>query len=474
MPEQIAAGEEFSRGCSPSWFVASCRHRSVHEIKIRALLCVRKFLAGAPAWVRSGDPHFSISGLLRIGHSAANNNSAPPMPVGTLARTANVRRNPEPGVGLSRRIGGGVASCQTTCRRKHWVLFTSSHLARGSMRRRWAISQVAEPWPGRWACRIAQRQRVAVTVSPAGPGPRILVSEATVRWKTPRGRAGQRERPWMRLRRRMARGASGFWLRAGSRLGLACRGTVYLLVGYLAFRLALATHGRAGAPASSAGAVQAAVAPAWGRVPLVLLVAGLAAYALTQLVEAVFRPAHATGTMGRWRQRAVSSWGFLLYSVFCLSTARLLAETPLEQTAQSEQRQDTGMTADLLRTGWGQAAARPGRDPCRGGRPGGGPAGGPAQLPGAVHRRAHVPGAGHGHAGPWRVRLRRARCGICPGRCLPGQGCGAVQRGARRKAWTRSSVRWPAPLTARGCWRCSPPACSATAFTACSRPGTAT
>ena len=95
--------------------------------------------------------------------------------------------------------------------------------------------------------------------------------------------------------------------------------------------------------------------PAWGRVPLVLLVAGLAAYALTQLVEAVFRPAHATGTMGAWRQRAVSSWGFVLYSVFCLSTARLLAGTPPEQTAQSEQRQDTGMTADLLRTGWGQA-----------------------------------------------------------------------------------------------------------------------
>ena len=95
----------------------------------------------------------------------------------------------------------------------------------------------------------------------------------------------------------MARGASGVWLRAVCRLGLLCRGTVYLLVGYLALRLALAAHGRAGAPASSAGAVQAA--DVWGRVPLVLLVAGLGAYALTQLIEAVFRPAHATGTMGR-------------------------------------------------------------------------------------------------------------------------------------------------------------------------------
>jgi hypothetical protein len=60
----------------------------------------------------------------------------------------------------------------------------------------------------------------------------------------------------------LARGASGVWLRAVSRLGLLCRGAVYLLVGYLALRLALAAHGRTGAPASSAGAVQAA--GAWG------------------------------------------------------------------------------------------------------------------------------------------------------------------------------------------------------------------
>ena len=146
------------------------------------------------------------------------------------------------------------------------------------------------------------------------------------------------------------------WLRAVSRLGLACRGTVYLLVGYLAFRLALAAHGRADAPASSAGAVRAAVAPAWGRVPLVLLVAGLGAYALTQLIEAVFRPSRATGTIGRWRQRAVLSWGCLLYLAFCLSAARLLAGTPPALTAQSEQRQDTDVTADLLRTGWGRLA----------------------------------------------------------------------------------------------------------------------
>ena len=37
----------------------------------------------------------------------------------------------------------------------------------------------------------------------------------------------------------MARGASGVWLRAVCRLGLLCRGTVYLLVGYLAILASL-------------------------------------------------------------------------------------------------------------------------------------------------------------------------------------------------------------------------------------------
>jgi Domain of Unknown Function (DUF1206) len=77
------------------------------------------------------------------------------------------------------------------------------------------------------------------------------------------------------------------------------------------------------------------------------------AYALTQLIVAAFRPAHATGTMASGAS-AVSSWGCLLYS-FCLSTARLAVQAQPRPTAQSEQRQDTGVTADLLRTGWGRA-----------------------------------------------------------------------------------------------------------------------
>jgi hypothetical protein len=149
----------------------------------------------------------------------------------------------------------------------------------------------------------------------------------------------------------MARRASGVWLRAVSRLGLVCRGTVYLLVGYLALRLALATHGRAGERRRGRAAGRRL---RMGRVSLVLLVAGLGAYALTQLVEAVYRPAHADSTIGRWRQRAVSLWGCLLYLAFSLSTAWLLVATRPKETAQSEHRQDTDVTADLLRMGSGR------------------------------------------------------------------------------------------------------------------------
>jgi hypothetical protein len=212
---------------------------------------------------------------------------------------------------------------------------------------------------------------------------------------------------------------------------------------------------------------------AWGRVPLVLLVAGLGAYALTQLVEAVFRPSRATGTMGRWRQRAVSSWGFLLYLAFCLSTARLVVETAPKQTAQSEQRQDTDVTADLLRTGWGRLLLA---------------------LVGVI---VVIAGAEMGRRS-FRLDFReRFTAEHMSGalamltRVLGALGCAAravvfvlvgvfvlkaavLSRGKQTKGLDAVSGRWPAPRTAPGCWPCSRPVLSATAFTACLRLATVT
>jgi hypothetical protein len=153
----------------------------------------------------------------------------------------------------------------------------------------------------------------------------------------------------------IAAGSSGRWLRAVSRIGLVSRAAVYLLVGYLTLRLALDAHGRAAEPVSGTGAVQEVGRHSWGQASLVLLAAGFAGYALTQLVEAIFRPRHAGNTINRWRQRMVSTWGCLLYSAFCVSTiALLVAIRRPARTAQSEQRQGTALTTDLLRTGLGR------------------------------------------------------------------------------------------------------------------------
>jgi hypothetical protein len=153
----------------------------------------------------------------------------------------------------------------------------------------------------------------------------------------------------------IATGATGRWLRAVSRFGLVSRAAVYLLVGYLSLRLALDAHGRAAEPVSGTGAVEEVARHTWGQASLVLLVAGFAGYALTQLVEAIFRPGHAGTAINRWRQRVVSMWGCLLYSAFCVSTITLLVAIRRPAgTAQSEQRQGTTLTADVLHTGPGR------------------------------------------------------------------------------------------------------------------------
>ncbi|HSP38811.1 MAG TPA: DUF1206 domain-containing protein [Frankiaceae bacterium] len=150
---------------------------------------------------------------------------------------------------------------------------------------------------------------------------------------------------------RLGKGTTGAWLRAVSRLGLVSRGMVYVLVGLLALRLAAVASGDDDEAASTAGAVHEIAVQPWGRAMLAVLSVGLAAYAVTQLVEAVFRPLHADGKLGRWQQRVVSSWGCLLYLVFCVSTvSQVLATRPDALTATSEHRDEIARATDLLRT----------------------------------------------------------------------------------------------------------------------------
>ena len=169
------------------------------------------------------------------------------------------------------------------------------------------------------------------------------------------------EHRWVRRDRRklaarcclsMARGASGVWLRAVCRLACcaAARSTCWSATWRCASRWR-----RTGGPRAREQRRGGAGGRRLGPCPAGLARRRAGRVRAHPAYRGRDRPARATGAAGRWRQRAVSCWGCLLYAAFCLSTARLVVQAQPAQTAQSEQRQDTGVTAELLRTGWGRA-----------------------------------------------------------------------------------------------------------------------
>ena len=76
--------------------------------------------------------------------------------------------------------------------------------------------------------------------------------------------------------------SDGFeWL---ARAGFAARGTVYVIIGILAIKLAL---GSGGTSANQQGALRTIAAQPFGKVLLVLVATGLGGYALWRLTRAV-------------------------------------------------------------------------------------------------------------------------------------------------------------------------------------------
>ena len=69
-----------------------------------------------------------------------------------------------------------------------------------------------------------------------------------------------------------------------ARAGFAARGVVYVIIGVLAFELALGTGGT---NASQQGALRAIAAQPFGQVPLILVAIGLAGYSLWRFLRAV-------------------------------------------------------------------------------------------------------------------------------------------------------------------------------------------
>jgi hypothetical protein len=153
--------------------------------------------------------------------------------------------------------------------------------------------------------------------------------------------------------------ADSRWVDRVSRAGLAARAVVYLMVGYLAGRVALTAAGVGQAstarPASGGGALEALAEHPGGRVALGLLAVGVLGYALLALVQAGFRHQHVDNRAERWGKRVFFAGVALLYAALFVYMASLLVRPGSGQRSASGSRaQETELTARVLSWPYGQ------------------------------------------------------------------------------------------------------------------------
>jgi hypothetical protein len=115
-----------------------------------------------------------------------------------------------------------------------------------------------------------------------------------------------------------ARTGSG-WYAVAARAGLVAKGASYLIVGALAAKLAVGDGGKA---TSRQGALEDLARHSFGKVVLILLAIGFAAYALWRFVEAIAaRSDEAKG----WAKRLGSAGRGLIYAGLTFSAVKILA-----------------------------------------------------------------------------------------------------------------------------------------------------
>jgi Domain of Unknown Function (DUF1206) len=153
--------------------------------------------------------------------------------------------------------------------------------------------------------------------------------------------------------------ADSRWVDWVSRAGLAARAVVYLMVVYLAARVALTAAGVGQAstarPASGGGALEALAEHAGGRIALALLALGFLGYALLALVQAGFRHQDVDNPAERWGKRLFFAGVALLYGALFVYTASLLLRPGSgQQSASGSHAQETELTARVLSWPYGR------------------------------------------------------------------------------------------------------------------------
>jgi hypothetical protein len=155
-----------------------------------------------------------------------------------------------------------------------------------------------------------------------------------------------------------ARSGSG-WYAVLARAGLVAKGISYGLVGVLAIAVA-AGHG--GKATSRTGAVATIADESWGKIVLILLALGFAAYAIWRFVEAVAEredPAdgEAEGLAKKWGKRVGYVGRGLIYAGLTYTTVRLLTESGGQESQNQKARETTAAVFDWPGGRWIVGAA---------------------------------------------------------------------------------------------------------------------
>jgi hypothetical protein len=123
-----------------------------------------------------------------------------------------------------------------------------------------------------------------------------------------------------------------------TRWGYVVRGVLYGVMGLLALGLAL---GRAGHGADQRGALAVLVGSPFSRLVLVLLAAGLVAYALWGFVRAVYDPLHRGKDLPGLAARLGFAWSGFAYAALLLVILQLLFGATDPQTLHADSVQTT-------------------------------------------------------------------------------------------------------------------------------------
>jgi hypothetical protein len=137
---------------------------------------------------------------------------------------------------------------------------------------------------------------------------------------------------------RAAARSGGGWYEALARIGLVAKGVSYGLVGVLAIGIAVGVGGQA---TSREGALKQLAGSSFGSVVLVLLAAGLAAYALWRFVQAYV--ASEDDEKKLWAKRAAYGGRGLIYAGLAFSALKILAGTGGNQSQTGKAHKTAGV-----------------------------------------------------------------------------------------------------------------------------------